>query len=379
MDFELSPTEAMVQKTARSFAEQTLRPLAAELDRTEQLPASSLQALADLGLMGVNIPGALGGAEAGAVAYAVAMMEIAGACGSTGVTMAVTNMVGEIITQLGTEAQRERYVPKLTSGECRAGAFALSETEAGSDPASMRTTARRVQGGWEINGQKQWISSGDIAGVFVVWARTGSAGAKGISCFLVDKGTAGLRVGKREDKMGLRASSTVPLSFEGCVVPEDALFGELGRGFAIAMIALDGGRIGIASQACGIAAAAIRDATRYATERQQFGKPLADFQAIQWKLADSRVELDAARALTLRAAWLKQQGRSFSKEAAMAKVFASEKANLICNRTLQVFGGYGYTREFAVERYLRDVRVTTIYEGTSEIQRMVIARLLLRS
>jgi alkylation response protein AidB-like acyl-CoA dehydrogenase len=328
--------------------------------------------------MGVNIPSALGGAEAGAVSYAVAMMEIAGACASTAVTMAVTNMVGEVLVQLGTDAQRERHVPKLTSGEYVAGSFALSEPEAGSDPASMRTTARKVPGGWEIEGQKQWITSGEHAGVFIVWARTGDAGAKGISCFLVEGGAKGLRVGKHEDKMGLRASNTVGLTFESCFVPDDALLGQLGQGFKIAMIALDGGRIGIASQACGIAAAALHDATAYSKERHQFGHEIADFQAIQWKLADSRVELDAARALALRAAWLKQQGRVFSKEAAMAKVFASEKANLICNRALHVLGGYGYTRDFAVERYLRDVRVTTIYEGTSEIQRTVIARMVLR-
>lgn len=378
MDFELTPTETMVQQTARKIAEQRLRPLAAELDRTERFPRESLKALADLGLMGVNIPSALGGAEAGAVSYAVAMMEIAGACASTAVTMAVTNMVGEVLVQLGTDAQRERHVPKLTSGEYVAGSFALSEPEAGSDPASMRTTARKVPGGWEIEGQKQWITSGEHAGVFIVWARTGDAGAKGISCFLVEGGAKGLRVGKHEDKMGLRASNTVGLTFESCFVPDDALLGQLGQGFKIAMIALDGGRIGIASQACGIAAAALHDATAYSKERHQFGHEIADFQAIQWKLADSRVELDAARALALRAAWLKQQGRVFSKEAAMAKVFASEKANLICNRALHVLGGYGYTRDFAVERYLRDVRVTTIYEGTSEIQRTVIARMVLR-
>jgi alkylation response protein AidB-like acyl-CoA dehydrogenase len=379
MDFELTPTELMVQATARKIAEQRLRPLAAELDRTEQFPKESLKALADLGLMGVNIPARLGGAEAGAVSYAVAMMEVASACASTAVTMAVTNMVGEVITQLGTDQQRERHVPKLTSGEYLAGSFALSEPEAGSDPAGMRTVARKVAGGWELEGQKQWITSGAHAGVFVVWARTGDAGAKGISCFLVEGGAKGLRIGKHEDKMGLRASNTVGLTFESCFVPEDALLGELGQGFRIAMIALDGGRIGIASQACGLASAAVRDATAYAKERKQFGHEIGDFQAIQWKLADSRVELDAARTLTLRAAWLKQSGRVFSKEAAMAKLFASEKANLICNRAVNILGGYGYTREFAVERYLRDVRVTTIYEGTSEIQRTVIGRTVLRA
>jgi alkylation response protein AidB-like acyl-CoA dehydrogenase len=378
MDLELTETQALIARTARDYAERMIRPVAAELDREGAFPEGILKGLAELGLMGVNVPAELGGAEAGAVAYALAMMEIARACASTAVTMAVTNMVGEVISRLGTEAQRAAYVPRLTSGEYVAGAFALSEPEAGSDPGGMRTTAERVPGGWVLRGQKQWITSGDRAGVLVVWARTGGPGTKGISAFLVEGGTPGLKAGKHEDKLGLRASTTVSLALDDCHVPEEALLGGEGGGFRIAMMALDGGRIGIASQAIGIATAALEEATEYARQRRQFGRPIADFQAIQWQIADSRVELDAARLLTLRAAHLKERGRPFSAEAAMAKLFASEAGNRICNRAVQIHGGYGYVRDFPAERHLRDVRVTTIYEGTSEIQRTVIARSALR-
>ncbi len=374
MDFELNETQSLVSGTARAFADRVLLPNAARWERAECIDREALREMASLGLMAVNVPARLGGSEAGAVAYAVAMMEIARGCASTSVTMAVTNMVGEVITRFGTEAQREKYVPRLAGGTYAAGAFALSESEAGSDPGSMRTTATREGGTWVIRGAKQWISSGPIAGVFVVWARTGGAGTKGLSCFLVDGETPGLVIGRHEDKMGQRASATVPLIFDDCAVPADALLGELHRGFGIAMMALDGGRIGIGAQSVGIATAALEEATRYAQDRQQFGRPIADYQAIQWMLADARTETDAARWMVLRAAWLKERGVAYSREAAMAKLYASESAWRTCNRAVQVHGGYGYTREFAPERHLRDVRVTQIYEGTSEIQRTVIAR-----
>jgi alkylation response protein AidB-like acyl-CoA dehydrogenase len=238
----------------------------------------------------------------------------------------------------------------------------------------MRTHAERTADGWILRGEKQWITSGAYAGVMVVWARTGQPGTKGISAFLVEGGTPGLRVGKHEDKLGLRASNTVPLTFDDCRIPADALLGVENEGFKIAMMALDGGRIGIASQAVGIATAAVEEAVDYAKQRKQFGKPIGDFQAIQWMIADSRTELEAARLLTLRAAEMKERGVPFSKEAAMAKLYASEAVNRICYRCLQVHGGYGYVRDFAIERHTRDARVTTIYEGTSEIQRTVIAR-----
>ncbi len=374
MDIEPNETQALVTRTARDFAERVIAPVASDLDREERYPLEILRGLADLGLMGVNIPASLGGSEAGAVSYSLAMMEIARACGSTAVLMAVTNMVGEVIAKFGSEDQRNKYNPRLCAGEYVAGSFALSEPEAGSDPGSMRTTAQRTAAGWIIRGQKQWITSGTYAGIFVVWARTGGPGTRGLSAFLVEGGTKGLIPGKPEDKLGLRASNTVPLTFDDCEVPEDALLGNEGEGFKIAMMALDGGRIGIASQSVGIGTAALEKATQYAKERKQFGKPIGEFQALQWTLADCRTELDAARLLALRAAWLKDNQRPFSAEAAMAKLYASETANRVCQKALQMHGGYGYVREYGVERHLRDARVTTIYEGTSEVQRLVIAR-----
>jgi alkylation response protein AidB-like acyl-CoA dehydrogenase len=383
MNLALNETQLMVQKTARDFATRSIEPHAAEIDRKERFPREILKGLADLGLMAVNVPAALGGSEAGVVAYSLAMQEVARACASTAVTMAVTNMVGEVIARFGTDEQQQKYNPRLASGEYVAGAFALSEPGAGSDPGGMSTTAKLEGDTWVLDGAKQWITSGREAGVMVVWARTGETqthpGTRGISCFLVEGGTSGLTVGKHEDKMGLRGSSTVPLTFDRCRVPKSALLGELNGGFRIAMMALDGGRIGIASQAIGIARGALEKSVAYSKERKAFGHPIADFQAIQWKLADMKTELDAALLLALRAAWLKENQKPFSREASMAKLFASETAIRICNEAVQIHGGYGYMREFAVERHLRDVRVTTIYEGTSEVQRIVIARSVLSS
>ncbi len=378
MQFEFNETQILVQRTARDFATREILPQAATLDREGRFPLELVAGLAKLGLLGVNVKPEYGGAGAGSLAYSLAMIEIARACASTAVTMAVTNMVAEVIQHFGTEAQRLEHVVKITSGEHVTGAFALSEPGAGSDPGAMTTSARETSDGWVLNGQKQWITNGGYAGVMVVWARTGGPGTKGISCFLVEKGAKGLSIGREEDKLGLRASNTVPLTFDNLELPKSALLGELGGGFKIAMMALDGGRIGIGSQSVGIATAALDASVRYAKDRVQFGKPIADFQAIQWMLADSRTELDAASLLCWRAATLKEAGEPFSQEASMAKVFASEAANRICNRAVQVHGGYGYIREFPAERYLRDVRVTTIYEGTSQIQRVVIARELLR-
>jgi alkylation response protein AidB-like acyl-CoA dehydrogenase len=379
MQLELNEVQRLVRDSARGFAQQHIAPKAADIDREGRIPRDVLQGLADLGLFGVNVPERLGGAEAGVVAYSLAMQEVARACASTAVTMAVTNMVGEVIAAFGSDAQRERYNPRLCSGELPAGSFALSEPEVGSDPGAMSTVARRDGDGWVLDGSKQWITSGDFAGVFVVWARTGEPGPRGISCFLVEAGTPGLVVGRHEDKMGVRGSSTTGLHFEGCRVAADALLGELHGGFKIAMMALDGGRIGIASQAIGIADAALSAAKAYAKDRHAFGGPIANHQAIQWMIADSETELEAARLLTLRAAWMKERGGRFSSEAAMAKVYATEAAGRICDRAVQVHGGYGYTKDFAVERHLRDVRVTRIYEGTSEIQRIVISRETLKA
>lgn len=378
IDFEPNETQRLVQQTARDYAQKHILPEAAAIDREERFPFAQLKGLADLGLMAVNVSPELGGAGAGAVAYALAMMEVARACASTAVTMAVTNMVGEVIAKFGTPAQAERYCPLLADGTFPAGAFALSEPEAGSDPGAMLTSAKKVDGGWVLDGVKQWITSGAQAGVFVVWARTGGPGTSGISCFLVPGGAKGLSVGKHEDKMGIRGSNTSSLTFDAVEVPEDALLGELGGGFKIAMMALDGGRIGISAQSIGIATAALEESIAYAKDRKQFGKPIGDFQALQFMIADSRAELDASRLLCLRAATMKERGVPFSKEASMSKVYSTEAANRICNRAVQIHGGYGYIREFAAERHLRDVRVTTIYEGTSQVQRIVIARMALK-
>jgi alkylation response protein AidB-like acyl-CoA dehydrogenase len=378
MNLTLTETQALVQKTARDYAQRAIAPEAAAIDREERFPKEQLKGLAELGLMAVNVPEELGGSGAGVVSYALAMEEVASACASTAVTMAVTNMVGEVIAHFGTKEQRERHCPKLASGEYLAGAFALSEPGAGSDPGAMLTTATREGDEYVIRGAKQWITSGAYAGVFVVWARTGAKethpGTRGISCFLVEGGAKGLKVGRHEDKMGIRGSNTVPLEFDDVRVPASALLGELHGGFKIAMMALDGGRIGISAQALGIARSSLEKSVQYAKDRKQFGKPIGDFQAIQWKLADMATKIDAARLLCHRAASLKEAKQAFSREASMAKLFCSETAVEVCNEAVQIHGGYGFTKEYAVERNLRDCRVTTIYEGTSEVQRLVIAR-----
>ena len=376
--FELNDTQLAVRDLARDFARKRIAPVARDLDRAGVFPADVLHELAQLGLMGVNVPEALGGAQAGVVAYSLAMQEIAEASASVAVAMAVTNMVGELIVKFGTPAQQRAWVPELTSGRFAAGSFALSEPQAGSDAAAMRTTARRTANGWVLDGAKQWITSGDRAGVLVVWARTGLPGPGGLSAFLVPGGARGMSVGRHEEKMGLRASTTVALTFEGCELPSDALLGGEGDGFKLAMTALDGGRIGIASQACGIARGALAASVRYAHERKAFGQEIGGFQAIRWMLADMATQLDAATLLTLRAAALKEQGASYTREGSMAKLFASEMANRVVDKAVQIHGGYGYTDEFPVERAFRDARVTTIYEGTSEIQRLVIARSILK-
>ncbi|MGZ3458265.1 MAG: acyl-CoA dehydrogenase family protein [Archangium sp.] len=374
MNLELTETQTLIRDTARKFARERVAPQARRFDKEELFPTELFKELASLGLMGVNIPSQYGGAEAGVVSYSLAMMEMAAACASTSVAMAVTNMCAELISKFGTEAQREKFVTRLTSGEAVVGAFALSEPHAGSDPRAMRTTAVRRGDKWVLNGSKQWITSGAYAGVRVVWALTGGQGNKGISAFIVEGGTKGLLIGKHEDKMGLRGSNTVSLTFEDMEIPADNLLGKEGDGFKLAMIALDGGRIGIASQACGVARAALEASLRYSKDRKAFGQPISDFQALGFMLANMATELQAAELLTLRAAFLKEEGRPFTREASMAKLYASEMSNRAVDKAVQIHGGYGYIDEFPVERYFRDARVQTIYEGTSEVQRLVIAR-----
>jgi len=378
LNLDLTESQKEIRELAARFARDRILPGARDRDREERFPLELLREMAALGLMGINVPAEYGGASAGAVAYALAMMEVSAACASTSVAMAVTNMCAELICNFGSAAQKRKYVTRLVSGEALAGAFALSEPHCGSDAAALTTRATRRGRAWVLNGSKQWITSGAYAGVLVVWARSGGTGSRGISAFIVEGGAPGMRVGKREDKLGLRSSNTVALTFEDFEIPEENLLGQEGEGFKLAMAALDGGRIGIASQACGVAEAALQASIAYAKDRSAFGKPIGEFQAIRWFLANVETDLAAARLLTLRAASQKQRGQLFTKEASMAKLFASEMAYRACDRAVQIHGGYGYIDEFPVERYLRDARVQTLYEGTSEIQRLVIAREVLK-
>ncbi|NOY90301.1 MAG: acyl-CoA dehydrogenase [Deltaproteobacteria bacterium] len=368
MELSLTPAQEARRDAARAFAEQVLSLRAAEFEREERVPQEIYSELAERGLMAVNLPEELGGSDAGVVAYALSMMEIARGCASTAVTMAVTNMVGEVIARFGTEAQRARYCPLLAAG--RHGAFALSEVDAGSDPGAMRTRARRDGDDWILDGTKQWISHGDSSAVLVVWARTGEDGPKGLSCFLVPEDAEGLVVDKHEDKMGLRGSHTCALAFSDLRLPADALLGEQGAGFPIAMMALDGGRIGIASQALGIAQAAHDFALAYLKQCPE----RAAEQDAQFLLADMRTRLAAGRLLVLRAALLKERHQPFSREASMAKLYATEGAFRVTQMALSLVGAEAESARMPLERHMRDVRVTRIYEGTSEVQRIVIAR-----
>jgi len=379
MDFEPTEEQRLIQRTAREVAERLLAPKAAARDVSGEFPLPELAELARLGLLGIAVPEHLGGAGAGMVAYSLAMQELARGDAAVAVATSVTNMVAELIASHASPALAEAWVPRMIGGELVCGAFVLSEPDVGSDPVSMRTMATRTSSGWRLSGTKQWITSGDHAGCMVVWAVTEpGAGHKGITAFVVPGRVPGVTVARLEDKLGLRGSSTAQLVFDNVELGDDAVLGRVGGGFVLAMIALDGGRIGIASQAIGIARGALEAALRYAQDRQTFGQPIIKHQAIGGMLADAATWLDAASLMTLRAAYLKETRQPFSQEAAMAKLFATEHAWKICDIALQVHGGYGYVRDFPVERALRDVRVTRIYEGTSEIQRLVIARNLLR-
>jgi alkylation response protein AidB-like acyl-CoA dehydrogenase len=382
MDFELNEEQKIIQDTAAKFAKRELEPVAAEIDRTKNrdILKANLKKLAELGFMGLNVDPDYGGTGAGTVAFSLVMTELGRACASTTVTASVSNMVAEVIQVVGTEEQKRKYIPPICSGEYFAGSFGLTEASAGSDPAGMRSTAVLDGDSWVLNGNKIFISSAEYAGCFIVWAVTDREARKGrgISAFIVEPGFPGFIVGRDEHKMGQNASSTNELVFDNCRVPKENLLGKVNDGFRIAVAELAGGRIGIGSMALGIGLAAMDYATRYAQERIQFDKPIASQQAIQWMIADNYTRLEAARLLLLRAACLKDLGKHYSKEASMAKLYATEAANKACYDALQMLGGYGYTNEFPIERFTRDVRVTTIYEGTSEIQRLIIARELLR-
>lgn len=381
MNLDLTEEQKLIQDTAREFAAAELEPAAADLDQggDDTIFYDNLKKLAELGFMGLNIKDEYGGSEAGVIAFSVAMTEIARACASTAVTVSVNNMVCEVIQSLGSTEQKEKYIDKICTGEYQAGAFALTEQGAGSDPAGMTTSAVADGDEWVLNGSKIFITSGSCAGVFVVWAVTDPSApkGKGISLFLVEAGTEGLVIGKKEKKMGQQVSATNEILFQNCRIPASALMGKLNDGFRAAVTELAGGRIGIGSLALGIGLAAMDAATKYSLDRQQFGKKISEFQAIQWKIADSYTALEAGRLLLMNAAHKKEQGKSFSKEASMAKVFTSEAANTACYEAMQIFGGYGYTSDFPIERYTRDVRITSIYEGTSEVQRLIISKEIL--
>ena len=383
MDLDLTEEQKLIQGTAREFAAAQLAPLAAKLDQEGDRPAflANLKKLAELGFMGLNVSEAYGGTEAGVIAFSVALTEIARACASTAVTVSVSNMVCEVIQAVGSETQKRSYIPKICSGEYPAGGFALTETGAGSDPSAMTTRAELDGEHWVLNGSKIFITSAPYAGVFVVWAVTDAAAAKGkgISCFLVEADTPGMVVGREEHKTGQHASATNELSFHDCRIPKDALMGKLNDGFRIAVGELAGGRIGIGSLGLGVGLAAMDYATAYASQRVQFGQKISNFQALQWKIADAYTELEAARLLLMNAAHRKETGKSFAKEASMAKLFATDAANRACYSAVQMLGGYGYTSAYPVERYARDARITSIYEGTNEIQRVIIAREVLRN
>jgi butyryl-CoA dehydrogenase len=381
MDFALSDEQLMIQDAARRFAESELAPNAAKVEDAANRPLmlANLKRLAELGFMGLNVKADYGGTEAGVVAFSLAMTELGRGCASTTVTVSVTNMVAEVIQTCGNEEQKQRYLPKLCSGEYPAGGFCLTESGAGSDPVGMSCKAVRDGDHWVLNGSKLYITSGAYAGVFVVWAVTDSDApkGKGISCFLVEAGTPGLTVGKEEEKMGQKGSATNEIHFENCRVPATAMMGRENDGFRIAVAELAGGRIGIGSLALGVGLAALDYARGYILERKQFGKVLAQMQGLQWQLADAYTELEASRLLLMQAAWCKEQGLPFAKQASMAKLFATEKANRACYVAQQLLGGGGYVNDYPLERLARDVRITSIYEGTSEIQRVIIAREIL--
>lgn len=382
MHFALTEEESLIRDAARSIAAERLQPLAAALDRGEGRGdfLANLKALAQAGFMAVNVKSAYGGSEAGAVAFALAIEELGYACAATGVTASVTNMVAEVIQAVGTEDQRQRHIPPIADGTCAAAAFCLTESGAGSDPAAMKTRARRDGDDFILDGEKIYITSGEYAGLFVVWAVTDPAApkGKGVSCFLVEAGTPGLVVGKAEKKLGQHGSATNTLHFGGVRVPAAQLLGRLNDGYRIAVGELAGGRIGIAALSLGIARAAMDAAKAYAREHRQFGQALADFQGLQWMIADRETDLEAARLLILSAAAKKDRGEPFGREASMAKLFASEAAMRATDAAIQIHGGAGYCADYPVERHFRDARITRIYEGTSEIQRMIIARETLR-
>jgi butyryl-CoA dehydrogenase len=377
MKLELTDEQRMVQTLAREFAEQEVKPIAAECDREARFPHATVKRMGELGLLGIGIPERHGGGGAGTLAYALALEEVAVACASHAVVMSVNNsLVCDPILKFGTPEQHERFLAPLASGRAL-GCFALTEPQAGSDATNLTTRGRRDGDHYVLDGRKMFVTSGRESTVALVFAQTDPARAhRGISAFLIEKGTPGFLIPKVEDKLGLRASDTAEFVFDGCRVPAACRLGAEGQGFKVAMEAIDGGRIGIAAQAVGIARAALEASVAYAKERRSFGVPIGQHQMIQWMLADMATAVDAARLLTWRAAVLKDGGKPYGTAASMAKLFASESAMRVTTDAIQVHGGYGYMKDYPVERFFRDAKITQIYEGTSQIQRLVVARSL---
>lgn len=379
MNFQLTREQELVRQMVREFTKNEVKPIAAEIDETERFPMETVEKMAKLGMMGIPFSEEYGGSGGDTLSYIIAVEELSKACGTTGVILSAhTSLCASLINQFGTLPQKEKYLKPLAKGE-KLGAFGLTEPGAGTDAAGQQTTAVLDGDNYILNGSKIFITNGGVAETFIVFAMTDkSKGTKGISAFIVEKSFPGFSLGKKEEKMGIRASSTTELIFENCIVPKENLIGQQGRGFGIAMKTLDGGRIGIAAQALGIASGALEEAINYMKERKQFGKPLSAFQGLQWMVAEMDTKVEAARLLVYKAAFLKDQGKSYSVEAARAKLYAADVAMEVTTKAVQIFGGYGYTKEYPVERMMRDAKITEIYEGTSEVQKMVIAGSILR-
>ncbi|WP_035293861.1 acyl-CoA dehydrogenase [Clostridium sp. KNHs214] len=379
MNFALTKEQELVKQMVREFTENEVKPLAAEIDETEEFPMENVKKMAKYKMMGIPFAKEYGGAGGDTLSYIIAVEELSKACASTGVILSAhTSLCASLIEQFGTEEQKQKYLIPLAKGE-KIGAFGLTEPNAGTDAAGQQTVAVDMGDHYLVNGSKIFITNGGVADVFCIFAMTDkSKGTRGISCFIIEKGYKGFSIGKLENKMGIRASSTTELIFEDCIVPKENLVGKEGKGFSIAMKTLDGGRIGIAAQALGIAEGAFDEAVKYTKERKQFGRSISSFQGLQWMIADMDTKIQAAKFLVYNAAWKKDNGLPYSVDAARAKLYAAEVAMEVTTKAVQLFGGYGYTKEYPMERMMRDAKITEIYEGTSEVQRMVIAGSILR-
>ena len=379
MNFTLTKEQELVRQMVRDFAVNEVKPIAAEIDVTERFPMENVKKMGELGVMGIPFSTEFGGAGGDVLSYIIAVEELSKVCATTGVILSAhTSLCASLINENGTPEQKEKYLRDLCTGN-KIGAFGLTEPGAGTDAAGQQTTAVLDGDNYILNGSKIFITNGGVADTFIIFAMTDkSKGTKGISAFIVEKGFQGFSIGKKEDKLGIRASSTTELIFENCIVPKENLIGKEGKGFGIAMKTLDGGRIGIAAQALGIAEGALEEAIKYMKERKQFGRPISAFQGLQWMVAEMSTKIEAARFLVYKAAWLKENKQPYSVDAARAKLYAAEVAMDVTTKAVQLFGGYGYTKEYPVERMMRDAKITEIYEGTSEVQKMVISGSLLK-